>query len=51
MTRESSVEDTKVVKEAVYKDEIEVDEVVSKFINSSKYYNIDFLIGVITSHE
>ena len=39
------------MKEAAYKDEIEVDEVVSKFINSSKSYNIAFQIGVIISHE
>ena len=51
MTRESSVGDTKYLKEAAYEGETEVDEVVFKVIKRRKSYNISFRVGVIISHE
>ena len=39
------------MQEAEYEGETDSDEVVGKFIKRSKSYNIDFLIGVILSHE
>ena len=51
MTIESSGGSTKSVQEDVYGDETEVGEVVRKVIKRRKYYNIDFPIGFIISHE
>ena len=39
------------MQEAEYEGKTEVDEVVVKVIKRRKYYNIDFRIGVIISHE
>ena len=39
------------MQEAEYEGETEVDEVVGKVIKRRKYYNSDFPIGVIISHE
>ena len=39
------------MKESAYKGETEVDEVVGKVIKRSKFYDIDFQIGVIISYE
>ena len=38
------------MKEAEYEGETEVDEVVGKFVNRRKSYNIAFQIGVIIVH-
>ena len=51
MNRELSGGDTKAVQESEYEGETEVYEVVGKVIKRRKSYNIDFLIGVIISHE
>ena len=51
MIIEESVRDNKCVQEAVFEGETEVDEVIVKVFNSSKYYNIFFQIGVIISHK
>ena len=45
MTREASGGDTKAVQETAYQEDPEVDELVVKFINRSKYYKISFEIG------
>ena len=39
------------MQEYAYEGETEVGEVVGKFINRSRSYNISFQIGVIISHE
>ena len=51
MTRELSELDTKAVKEASYDGETEVDVVLGKVIQRSKYYNIACQIGVIISQK
>ena len=51
MTREISGGDNKVVQEAEYEGETEVDEVLVKVIKRRKSYNIAFLVGVIISHK
>ena len=50
MTRESPGGYETFVKEATYQGEIEVYEVVYKFIKGRKYYIIAFQIGLIKSH-
>ena len=47
MNRQSTGVDTKALKEAAYKVETYVYEVIGKFSKRSKSYNISFQIGVI----
>ena len=51
MTREVLGRDTKHVQEAVDEGETEVDELVGKFINRMKSYNIYFQLGFFISYE
>ena len=51
MTRESSVGDTKSVKEDTYEGETEVDEVVGKVIKKRNSYNILFQLGFFILYE
>ena len=51
MTRYLSGGDTKSVQKSEYEGKTEVDEVVGKVIKRRKSYNIEFLIGIIISHE
>ena len=51
MTKQSSVGDTKALRESIYEVETEVDEVVGKVIERKKSHNIFIQIRVIISHK